>query len=176
MKTKDENEFYDLAAKLLNSTRPKTKTAWKAFFEVMVRELYVNGMVYLPLVGCFRLQHLEAGIQKQVDSKGVVHWYQVPERDRPVFIPEDDFINDINMHGVTKSYRRRIKQNARTLRDNERYRRLQEIIGEYPEIPEREAARQVQLADDFDELIKKKRQDYEDKLKQIAKEASDESK
>ena len=176
MRRTDANEFYDLAAKLVDSKREKTKLWWRIFFEIIVRELYTSGVVYLPMIGYMRLEHVEGGIQKQVDSKGFVHWYDVPDKDKPVFLPEEDFVNDINMKGVTKGYRQREKMNKFTLRDRERQRRLQEIIGEeYEEIPEKQLQEQAQFIDEFDELMKQKRQIYEQKLEEILKETSDDT-
>ena len=157
-------EFYKLCAKLGMGNVTTVKKWWKTIYEVIIRELYINGSVYVPLLGHFRLKHEPASIQKQVDKDGIVHWYDVSERDRPRFYPEDDFINDVNMRGVTKSYRLRVRLNKRTQRDKERDARFKEIEGKYEEVVEKNVLKQLEDEDRFAKLIKEKRKYYEESL------------
>ena len=64
-------------------------------------------------------------IQKGPNGKEIV--YRVPEREVPIFTPHDDMINDINMQGVTKAYRRRLKAGTLTQRDYERQVRAEAL-------------------------------------------------
>lgn len=170
---KNAREFYRIAAKLANrKTETEARKWWKAFFEEIVRELYVNGVVYLPLIGYFKLDYQKQIVRRKIDENGLPYWEEVPERDMPTFVPEDDFINDVNMKGVTKNYRYRCKHNQRTLRDRERYKRLQELTGDYEESTTRYEQLQEQYKDDFDRLMARKREDFEHKLKEKIKESS----
>lgn len=126
----EAKDFFNIASRFVGARPATAQTWWNGFFEVIVRELYTSGMVYLPKIGYFTLQHMDEKIQKQKDPDGNgVKYYVVPERDKPVFTPDDDFINDINMTGVTKSYRKRLTHEGLTLRDKERERRAKEILG-----------------------------------------------
>ena len=92
----EAKDFFNIASRFVGARPATAKTWWNGFFEVIVRELYTSGMVYLPKIGYFTLQHMDEKIQKQKDPDGNgVKYYVVPERDKPVFTPDDDFINDI---------------------------------------------------------------------------------
>ena len=73
----------------------------------------------------------------------------------PYFIPEDDFINDINCVGVTKKYRKRLKEGALTERDYEREARanaMDSVSAMYED-------RTEQAQEDFQQTLKQKRID-----------------
>ena len=135
--------------------------------EVHTNEIYGRVLFKIPKIGYLTLQHMEEKVQKQTDGEGGFKYYVVPERDKPVFTPDDEFIDDINMTGVTKSYRKRLKHDGLTLRDKERERRAKQILGlDIQEIGSEEAKAKYKASFDFDaklqQLKNKHRDEYED--------------
>lgn len=113
-----DKEFYTGVARLLDVPVKQVKTFWEnGFNEFIVREIFFRGSCRLPGIGSFRTKKIAESfqVQKNIEGKEIV--YKVPERDVPIFDAHDNFINDINMHGVTKAYRKRLKKNALTHRD-----------------------------------------------------------
>lgn len=165
-KSKDAKDFFNIVARLYDARPDTIRRWWKSVYEAIVRELYVNGVVYLPDIGYITLQLRPEQIQKQHHPDGTVRYYSVPERDIPIFHAEDDFINDINMIGVTKSYRKRVKKGITTLRDKERERRAAEIMGIKEEVTDTKDKEHQEMLDDFSARMKQMRDDYENKLKE----------
>lgn len=126
--TLTNKEFYKQAARWADVTNINTVVKyWEAFVEVIVREVYYNGSCKLPSVGTITTKTLPKTTQHQIDKNGKEHFYEVPARVLPVFTPEDDFINDINMQGVTKTYRRRLNQGQLSKRDYIRKARYEDM-------------------------------------------------
>lgn len=171
---RDSQEFYHLIARLLDNKPNTVQRYWRGVFEVIVRELYTTGVVYLPQIGYLTLKEYPRQVQKQVTADGEVHYYEVPARDRPIFTPDDEFIDDINMEGVTKSYRKRQQLGKPTLRDQERERRAREILGLDYDDGKRGIRRKEQMAAEFGDMLEQLRQDYEEKVQQNLKETADE--
>lgn len=123
-------EFYLEACRFADSKSAATaKKWWQAFVEVIVRQLYFNNSCSVPYLGVFGLKYLpqQTQTQKSPDGDGVVV-YEVPERNIPIFSPNDSFVNDVNMIGVTKAFRKRQKKNKLTQRDHLRQQRS-EMLG-----------------------------------------------
>lgn len=121
-----ERDFIKTACRWADASAYHTGTKWwEAFKETIIGEMFYYGTVYIPGIGTFTSKYMKNGKQKQIDQYGVEHIYIVPERVIPVFTPEDDFINDINMHGVTKLYRARERKDQLTERDTIREMRAE---------------------------------------------------
>lgn len=146
-------EFFQQVARFKES-QPKTAAEWwAAIQEVIVRQVFYEGSCRLPGIGLFTIEEEPEKTSKQtLNGKTVV--YKVPARIKPVFHAEDDFINDINMSGVTKQYRKRLKANALTYRDVERELRAADV-GEV--VQDMMAERKERAKVEFQELLKKKR-------------------
>lgn len=111
-------EFFKQACRWKDSSSIQTAAEWwSAFQEVIIREIFYNGCCRVPGLGTFTVIEEPSYYQKQKMPNGKTMTYLVQGRIRPDFTPEDDFINDINMQGVTKKYRRRLKEGALTERD-----------------------------------------------------------
>lgn len=123
-----DKEFYSGIARLLNVTPSTVKKYWEdGFNEFIIRELYFRGTCRVPHFGTFSLKHIPEEVQIQKDENGEEVTYFVPERDKPIFTPHDDMINDVNMQGVTKKYRKRVKANQLTYRDIARQQRADKL-------------------------------------------------
>lgn len=176
-KEKDEEEFFNLCARMGNISSIQVKRQWKIFLEVIIRELYTSGMVRLPYMGYLTLSHHGKKMEKIVDKDGVVSWFNIPERDTPIYKPDDDFINDINMIGVTKSYQNRMRMGELTPRDKERERRAKELLGTHYHVNKDKIAIDIaESTDEFNLLLQAKRQKYEDKLEEMLKESQNDTK
>lgn len=155
-----KKEFFALVSKIMEGN-PKVKTIekyWEGFLEAIAREIYYHGSCRLPHLGKFVIKHIDEKIQLQKTSEGKNITYKVPERDIPIFIPHDDFINDINYKGVTKQYRKRLKQGKLTSRD---YRR--QIKSEY-------ITHNLSEKVNKEEKIQKIKEDFAKKLNQLKEE------
>lgn len=168
-------EFFQQVARFKDS-QPKTAAEWwAAIQEVIIRQMFYDGCCRLPGIGLFTIEEEPEKLSKQtLDGKTVV--YRVPARIKPVFHAEDDFINDINMSGVTKKYRKRLKANALTYRDIERQLRADEI-GEV--VQDMMAERKESAQAEFQELLKQKRDakkgDKKDELSERGQDSDTES-
>ena len=119
--TLTDKEFFVQMARFADVNSPQTVAKyWYAACEVIIRELFYNGTCRVPVLGTFTTKHIGESVQVQKGPDGKKVVYQVPPRDVPEFTPHDDMINDINMQGVTKQYRKRLKNGNLSKRDYER--------------------------------------------------------
>lgn len=152
-------EFFKQACRWKDTTSIQTAAEWwSAFQEVIIREVFYNGCCRVPGIGTFTIKEEESHYMKQRMPNGKEVTYLVPGRIVPIFTPEDDFINDVNMQGVTKQYRKRLKKGALTERDYTRQIRADSLAAGacVDEIIEqrRESAKK-----EFQKLLEKKRED-----------------
>ena len=152
-------EFFKQACRWKDSTSIQTAAEWwGAFQEVIIREVFYNGSCRVPGLGTFTVTEEPSYYQTQKMPNGKTMTYLVPGRIKPNFTPEDDFINDVNMQGVTKQYRKRLKKGALTERDYTRQVRADSLAASacVDEIIEqrRESAKK-----EFQKLLEKKRED-----------------
>lgn len=113
-----DKEFYTQACRWADTSNVQTASKWwNAFLEVIIREVYYNGTVRLPDLGTFKVKKIKEHTQTQKSANGKTTVYKVPARVLPVFVPHDNFIDDINMEGVTKAYRKRLNNDKLTSKD-----------------------------------------------------------
>ena len=160
--TLTDKEFYMGVSRFVD-TKPETiRMYWEAFYEFIVRELFFKGKCRLPLFGNFDTVYYEEQIQRQKVNEEV-RLYKVPERIIPRFEPHDEMINDVNMQGVTKKYRRRLKNGTLTSRDYMRQIRANSVNAKGILSED-----QVESAkENFKELLKKKKKEKEDVIKAL---------
>lgn len=158
-------EFFTQACRWKDSSSVRTAAEWwAAFQEVIIREIFYNGVCRVPGLGKFIIQEFESSYKKSMNAKGKTVTYYVPARIKPVFIPEDDFINDINMSGVTKSYRKRLKNKKLIQRDFERELRA-EALNVDATLEEMMIARRKKSKENFQKLLQSKREKKEEAVK-----------
>lgn len=154
--TLTDKEFFTQMARFADVNSLQTvQKYWYAACEVIIRELFYNGTCRVPGLGTFSTRKVGEQIQIQKGPEGREVVYRVPEREVPVFTPHDDMINDINMQGVTKQYRKRLKAGTLTQRDYERQVRAEAlgVIGSLSE--ERLEASKKKFKEMLDEKKKK---------------------
>lgn len=150
-------EFFQQACRWRDSTSVQTAASWwAAFQEVIIREVFYNGQCRVPGLGTFTVKPMEGYLKQQTMADGKVVTYKVPARQYPVFTAEDDFVNDINMQGVTRLYRKRLKKGELTQRDYERQIRA-ESIGILDAVDSMMEERKEIAQRDLQELLKAKR-------------------
>lgn len=160
-------EFFKQACRWKDSTSIQTAAEWwSAFQEVIIREVFYNGCCRVPGLGTFTIKEEESHYTKQRMPNGKEVTYLVPGRIIPIFTPEDDFINDVNMQGVTKKYRKRLKQGALTERDYTRQVRADSLAASAC-VDEMVEQRREKAQQEFQKLLKTKRE-----LKEQANEAT----
>lgn len=156
-----DREFFKQMARFADVSNLETvQKYWYAACEVIIRELFYNGSCRVPALGTFSTRKVgeQVQIQKGPDGKEVV--YKVPEREVPMFTPHDDMINDINMQGVIKQYRKRLKSGKLSKRDYERQARADalEVAGNMAE-HRLEASKEK-----FQELLRQKKEKFKGKV------------
>lgn len=123
-----DKEFYIGVSKKLNISPEKVKEYWEqGFLEFIIHEVYYKGKCRVPFIGNFYTKRMKEQMSVQHDPKGNLVTYRVPERDVPFFTASDHFINDINMQGVTKQFRKRLKNQKLSKRDYLREVRAQKL-------------------------------------------------
>lgn len=156
-----DKEFFTQMARFADVTNIATvQKYWYAAVEVIIRELFYNGTCRCPGLGTFSTKVLEEKIQVHKGKDGKKAAYKVPERIYPVFTPQDDMINDINMQGVTKEYRKRLKKQKLTKRDYERHARAEAlgIVGNMTE------QRQEAAKEKFHKMLQAKKEAIKGKV------------
>lgn len=152
-------EFFKQACRWKDSTSIYTAAEWwSAFQEVIIREVFYNGCCRVPGIGTFTIKEEESHYMKQRMPNGKEVTYLVPGRIVPIFTPEDDFINDVNMQGVTKQYRKRLKKGALTERDYTRQIRADSLAASAC-VDEMIEQRRESAKKEFQKLLEKKRED-----------------
>lgn len=150
--TQRDCNFYSGVNRLCDKLSQRTvEKVWKAVAEYIVRAIYNTNTCYVPYLGTFNVRKIEESIQHQKTPSGRIVEYIVPARIVPVFIPENPFIDDVNGHGVTKEYRKRLKNNALTARDYERLMRTEQI--ESPDVYQRSEDDLERARDDFKKML-----------------------
>lgn len=150
-------EFFQQACRWKDCASTKTAAEWwAAFQEVIIREIFYNGSCRVPGLGKFIAEERKSSYVKQKDANGKEINYFVPARTVPVFTPEDDFINDINMQGVTKAYRKRLRNKGLIQRDFERELRA-EALNATAAVEEMAELRKAKSKEDLQKLLESKR-------------------
>lgn len=161
----DEKDFFLLAQRMADCKNASVVKWWNVFYEVILRQLYLAGAVYLPNIGWIELKKREGKVFNRKRQDGTIEVVDVPERNMPIFTPEDDFVNDVNLVGVTKNYRQRVKNGSLTVRDKERERRTQALMGDNFYMSEKAKEKRSEiLRDEFEERLKNMRKNHEKKL------------
>lgn len=125
-----------------------------AIVQYIAHELYINGKCQLPNLGTFTTEYIKGEIEELELENGRTVKKKMPDRIIPIFCPEDDFINDINLQGVTKKYRERLKRNELTEHDYERMMKAEEIAS----LVEPTEEKIEETKRDFKEFLEKRKQ------------------
>lgn len=160
-------ELYRLVARELDCTAQTARRYVDAIVEVIAKEVYLSGCCRVPNLGIFDAKHIDEKIQKQVHD-GELYEFVMPEHVKPVFTPCDTFINDCNMKGVTKKYRKRAKNKQLTVRDLERIAKAEAIERLKNVSTEMKETAKI----DFADKLKEKKEAYDAKMRGVDDEES----
>lgn len=159
------DDFFAEAAKWIKVKNIKVvKQYWEGFLETIVRNMYLYGRCEVPGIGVFVCKHIPEGVRKQHNKDGQEIFYYIPEHDMPHLKPCDDFINDINMDGVTGKYRQRLKNQQLNASDIARVTK-KEALAMMKQLGKtiKEGDRTVALTE-FEEMLKLKKEQYQKKI------------
>ena len=149
-----DKEFFIQMARFADVTNLATvQKYWNAACEVIIRELFYNGRCRVPVLGTFGVKTMKGYENSYTTEDGREIFYKVEERIVPTFTPQDQMINDVNRHGVTKAYRKRLKQGRLGVRDFEREARREAIFKEN----EFAVKREERAKDEFQKLLEEKK-------------------
>lgn len=163
-----DKEFFKEACRWKGSESEKSAaTWWSAFVEVIIHELFVKGLCRMPGIGAFTVELKESKTFNQPLPGGGYAKYTAPARIIPIFTPQDDFINDINMQGVTKAYRKRLRKGELKSRDYERELRA-EAMQALANVEEMLAEKKEEAQVSFQKLLMEKRQKNKETKSKIA--------
>ena len=110
-------EFYAYAGGLLNVSPQTAKKYWMGFVDTIIHILHFDGKCQMPSVGTFTLEELPERRVMAKNEQG-----ELVERINPAWFKilykyNEDFLNNVNGRGVTKKYRRRVRERKLTPND-----------------------------------------------------------
>ena len=163
-------EFYAYAANLLE-TKPETvKKYWQSCVDTIVHMLHFDGKCQMPSVGTFTLEELPERRVMAKNEQGELVEQINPAWFKILYKYNEDFLNNVNGRGVTKKYRRRVRERKLTPNDlklitqAEIERTAKRTLKQMQD--ERIEQAKKQSYDDFINVINKKKEDYERKKKE----------
>ena len=167
---KRNHEFYTYAGGLLNVSPQTAKKYWMGFVDTIIHILHFDGKCQMPSIGRFDLKEIpEYRVTAKNDAGELVErinpaWFKI------LYKYNEDFLNNVNGRGVTKKYRRRVRERKLTPNDlklitqAEMERTAKRTLKQMQD--ERIEQAKKQSYDDFINVINKKKEDYERKKKE----------
>lgn len=126
-----KSQFIGLVCKYAGKDTPQVAAQWlDAIIEVIIREVYAVGRCRVPYLGTFNRKVIGAYV-KTAKVNGEETLTRVPEKYSAYFTPSADFIDDINMHGISAKYKKKVALGKFTRRDWLRQVRAAELEIEY---------------------------------------------
>lgn len=160
-----DKEFYTGVSRFLGVTPSTAKRYLEdGFYEFIIRELITKQSCRIPLLGMIKLEYKEGGISTQMKN-GEQVMYEIPARYLPIFVPHDIMVNDVNIHGVTKKFRKRQKNNQLNEADYRRQLRRKEMC-----LDEEDAV------ETYRQLMEKKKEKFREDLERKVSESKDNGK
>ena len=163
-------EFYAYAGGLLNVSPQTAKKYWMGFVDTIIHILHFDGRCQVPSIGRFDLKELpERRVMAKNDAGELVErinpaWFKI------LYTVNEEFLNNVNGRGVTKKYRKRVRERKLTPNDlklitqAEMERTAKRTLKQIQD--ERIEQAKKQSYDDFINVINKKKEEYERKKKE----------
>ena len=107
-------EFYAYAGGLLNVSPQTAKKYWMGFVDTIIHILHFDGKCQMPSIGRFDLKELpERRVMAKNDAGELVErinpaWFKI------LYTVNEEFLNNVNGRGVTKKYRKRVRERKLT--------------------------------------------------------------
>ena len=163
-------EFYAYAGGLLNVSPQTAKKYWMGFVDTIIHILHFDGKCQMPSVGTFTLEELPERRVMAKNEQGELVEQINPAWFKILYKYNEDFLNNVNGRGVTKKYRRRVRERKLTPNDlklitQAEIERMAKRTLKQMQDDRIEQAKQ-QSYDDFINVINKKKEDYERKKKE----------
>ena len=167
---KRNQEFYEYAGGLLNVSSQTAKKYWMGFVDTIIHILHFDGKCQMPSVGTFTLEELPERRVMAKNERGELVEQINPAWFKILYKYNEDFLNNVNGRGVTKKYRRRVRERKLTPNDlklitqAETERTAKRTLKQMQD--DRIEQAKQQSYDDFINVINKKKEDYERKKKE----------
>lgn len=174
---KANQEFYAYAGGLLNVSPQTAKKYWMGFVDTIIHILHFDGKCQMPSVGQFYLEELP---ERRVMAKNEVG--ELVEQINPAWFKilykyNEDFLNNVNGRGVTKKYRKRVRERKLTPNDLKLLTQAEAERTARKTLEQRQQERiekaKQQSYDDFINVINQKKEEH--KRKQKEKELNEKS-
>lgn len=127
----DAQEFFEYASILFeeeNATPAVAKKWWYVFVEIIVRWCFLRGECRLPQVGVFKMiKSPREVVPVRFKNNTDTPVYQSNEKFLVYFEPVDDFIDDVNMKGISHEFRKKARKGLLTTRDYLRELRAEQL-------------------------------------------------
>lgn len=163
-------EFYEYAGGLLNVSPQTAKKYWMGFVDTIIHILHFDGRCQMPAVGTFSLEELPERRVMAKNEQGELVEQINPAWFKILYKVNEDFLNNVNGRGVTKKYRKRVRERKLTPNDlklltqAEAERTARKTLEQRAQ--ERMEKAKQQNYDDFINVINKKKEEYERKQKE----------
>jgi hypothetical protein len=163
-------EFYAYAGGLLNVSPQTAKKYWMGFVDTIIHILHFDGKCQMPSIGTFTLEELPERKVMAKNEQGELVEQINPAWFKILYKYNEDFLNNVNGRGVTKKYRRRVRERKLTPNDlklitqAEMERTAKRTLKQMQD--DRIEQAKQQSYDDFINVINKKKEDYERKKKE----------
>ena len=110
-------EFYEYAGGLLNVSPQTAKKYWMGFVDTIIHILHFDGKCQMPSVGTFNLEELPERRVMAKNEQGELVEQINPAWFKILYKVNEDFLNNVNGRGVTKKYRKRVRERKLTPND-----------------------------------------------------------
>ena len=109
-------QFYEYAARLLESKPETVKKYWQACVDTIVHMLHFDGRCQMPGVGTFELKEVPSWTGMAKDDNGDLIERTIPAWFKITYKSNDDFINVINKK--KEDYERKKKEKEQKLNES----------------------------------------------------------
>lgn len=163
-------QFFKYAAELVDSSPETVRKYYQACVDTLIHMLHFDGRCHLPYVGVFTLEEMPERTVIAKDADGELVERTNPAWFKILYKTNEDFLNNVNGRGVTKKYRKRVRERKLTKNDlklitqAEMERTAKKTLKQQQD--DRIAEAKKNSYDDFINVINQKKEDYERKKKE----------
>lgn len=162
--SRNPEDVFKYAAEISSNDVKTIKRYWKYIQQAIVHVAHFDGVCQIDNLATIKVRASEPKKDISIDRDGTLVETTLP----PVYTADvkllDSFIDDLNGRGVTKSYKKRVKEKKLTEHDLERIVRM-DVAEEAREAKVRwQAAQRDQNRMNFIEEIQRKKKEHEDKM------------
>lgn len=162
--SRNPEDVFKYASEISGNDLKTIKRYWKFIQQAIVHVAHFDGVCQIDNLAVVKVRVSEPKKDVAIDKDGVLVETTIP----PVYAAEikllDSFIDDLNGRGVTKSYKKRVKEKKLTEHDLERIVRVDMAEEVMEARVRRQKAQRDQRRMNFIEEIQRKKKEHEDKM------------